>query len=190
MPRTYDHAYIIKEYQNGRSLGDISRELGAHETGLYQILTKNNIPRRTAGSYWVGKKLVKNTKRFYIRVGYKVIYTPFHPYADIHGYVPEHRLVMEKYIKRFLNPEEIVHHKNENKLDNRPENLYLTDRADHATMHSEVRDKIKSTGTRECNKCLKILPTSCFCAKKNSPFFYSICKSCNNEKARNRRIHG
>ena len=38
------------------------------------------------------------------------IFIPEHKYADIKGYVYEHRLVMEEKIKRFLKPWEIVHH--------------------------------------------------------------------------------
>lgn len=48
-----------------------------------------------------------------------------HPYADKHGYVMQHRLVMEQLVGRFLTPSERVHHKNGQRDDNRPENLEL-----------------------------------------------------------------
>lgn len=60
--------------------------------------------------------------------GYILVYMPDHPRAA-RGYVPEHTLVMEEMIGRYLLPGETAHHKNGVRTDNRPENLELWTRS-------------------------------------------------------------
>ena len=54
----------------------------------------------------------------------------------------EHILIMENHIGRKLYPGEVVHHINENKTDNRIENLRLMSRADHTRLHNLLRNKL------------------------------------------------
>jgi ribosomal protein S27E len=59
--------------------------------------------------------------------GYVKLLIPEHPHADSKGYVYEHRILMEKKEGRILSSDELVHHKNENGMDNTEGNLKLED---------------------------------------------------------------
>ena len=57
--------------------------------------------------------------------GYRAIYRPDAPGATAGGMILEHRLVMAEHLGRPLAPDETVHHRNGDRLDNRIENLEL-----------------------------------------------------------------
>lgn len=75
-------------------------------------------------------------------VGYIQVLMPEHPRANCHKRVPRYTLVAEREIGRFLKDGEVVHHINEVKDDDRPENLYLfPHKRDHARYHMQILHK-------------------------------------------------
>lgn len=74
--------------------------------------------------------------------GYVCVYKPEHPRARANGYVRKHILVAEEMLNRPLNSEEVVHHINGDKTDNRPENLEVfATHAEHVKHHNHKDGK-------------------------------------------------
>jgi len=123
-----DRPYTQKEWLERKYLTEknsihlIAVQCGVSDSTIAQWLKKLSIKTRIGN--WNGGQFISNT-------GYRYILAPGHPNGLVKSkngksrYVPEHVLVMEKKIGRFLHDKETVHHLNGIKTDNRIENLVL-----------------------------------------------------------------
>lgn len=76
--------------------------------------------------------------------GYWYIYMPSHPRATKNGrYIAEHRLRLEEKIGRLLKSDEVAHHKNGIKTDNRKSNLEVMTQSEHIKHHANERRRNK-----------------------------------------------
>lgn len=122
---------LVACIERGLHLAAISREVGLTDAAVLRQLRRHGL-RAPDGH---GKRTYPVRDRIQAS-GYWLLYRPDHPDADKRGRIMEHRLVMEEKIGRRLRPEEVVHHMNHVRDDNRPENLMLLpDQAAHGREH-------------------------------------------------------
>lgn len=129
LKKYYDKKWLeVKYYEEQLSVSEIAEKCGVGITTISRWTARFEIReiRPYKGSrkgpqnpYWGGGRYKDNTS------GYVWVYNPEHPSRTKKGYVLEHRLVVEQFIGRYLRGNEIVHHKNKIKDDNRIENLQI-----------------------------------------------------------------
>lgn len=69
---------------------------------------------------------------------YNYVIVRDHPFRTKHDYVLEHRIVVENHLKRILDSNEVVHHKDGNKKNNVIENLEVLSDSLHRREHSKA----------------------------------------------------
>lgn len=107
----------------GWRMGELAKRYGCSKDLVWKRMKESGIPRHPQHSQpgdknpsWKGGKYLDGD-------GYILVYAPDHPHATKAGRVREHRLVMERVLGRYLEPDEVVDHIDGNKQNNNPSNL-------------------------------------------------------------------
>lgn len=123
----------------------------SYKTRASRKQTKSNFcSRKCQHSFFVGDKCpAYRTGKKLSDAGYVLILKPEHPRRVAGSYVYEHTLVMEKHLGRFLEKNEVIHHINGVKNDNRIENLQVVTPQEHRKIHTTVKIKSDLIGNNE-----------------------------------------
>ncbi len=138
--------FLLKEYKV-KSLSQIAKDLNVSTNIVCKYMDQYGIPRhkhKEANAIF-NKGNHNNYKggRASHGDGYIKLLMPEHPRA-INGYVLEHIVIAERKIGRSLTKEEVVHHINGIKDDNRPENLIVLTKKEHSNLHKNGSNIYKS----------------------------------------------
>jgi len=130
---------ICNLYREGVYNGSVvlAKRFKVNPTTIHNILKAYGIESRNSVESQKGLQIGSKHPRYkggnISPQGYKRIYIE---YKGRRRLINEHMYLMEKKIGRRIKSTEIVHHKNENKIDNRMSNLILMTRAEHCKLHN------------------------------------------------------
>lgn len=144
-----DHRkYLEEEYiWKKRSINSLAEEFGVSHVIITRYLKKYNIPIRNKKEADANFQESVKRKNFTIQNGYVA-------YRSHNKYIYQHRLVVEQAIGRKLTKNEIVHHRDKNKLNNSITNLILLSNSEHRKLHALLE---KGLDEYEAEKGVKII---------------------------------
>ena len=142
-PRTVEipESDLRKMTEQGHPLSVIAAKYGCSKDCVWKRMKEAGIPRLPQHSCPGARNPAWKGGRCKDGDGYILIFKPDHPYATAAGYVREHRLVMERHLKRYLLPNEVVHHMDGDRANNKKKNLKVfASNADH--LRYDLKGKI------------------------------------------------
>ena len=124
---------IAERYLGGETTAELSAAFSVSRPTIAKSLARSGVQMRPAkqrpgilagdaNPAWKGGRRQRAD-------GYWLVQTP-------DGERLEHRVVMERKLGRHLRDDEIVHHADEDKSNNDPENLEVMSQSDHARLHA------------------------------------------------------
>ena len=141
-----DKKWLYHEYvELKKSLSQIRREYGFCMNTIKRWMHYHNIKIRQLNNPIVSEqqshKMEENPKwkGYCNNNGYIYIYKAKHPNANKNGQISEHRYIAEKKIGRLLTDDDVVHHINGKRSDNRPKNLFVCSKEEHKEVHYNIR---------------------------------------------------
>lgn len=138
--RTEKHKQVLRKQHLGIKLIKEHRD---------KVIKTLNHGKGSKNPNWKGGKFITNEGYMVVRVDGK--------------YIKEHRLIMAKHLGRTLSKEEVVHHLNGIKTDNRIENLVLTTHHIHGKIHGGSEESKKRQ-----SKIIKEIRSKRFWSKNKS----------------------
>ena len=133
------------------------------------------------------------TDRKITNYGYIKIRSLDHPFKDCDGFVFEHRLIAEKYLlndensieingKKYLKKEYTVHHKDENKKNNKLDNLEVMKLDEHSRLHLKGKNNKSVDKYSLDGKYIETYESIKLAGEKNNIYSQNIIRVCKNKQ--------
>ena len=136
---------LKKHYPHERAI-DVAKRIGRSKSAVDHMAYRMKIKKDPESMFAIRSAAMKgkssgNFKGYRRKTskGYITLYRPGEDGADKNGLIMEHRYIMAKHIGRSIRADEVVHHINGIRSDNRISNLKLMEFGEHSSMHNRKR---------------------------------------------------